>query len=160
MSCQPIEFYRSVIGAGAILTGFCGTFLSFRIQREAGYFRQPATSFEEGKARDVYIGLTHFTSSFFLLILASLCSMFFGFLFPLLALLGDACALVTPRVIAGGLIATLVLLTFYFFDELLHYQIVGESLAQDAREWGREIPLVIVALVLAAAVYFATVSFP
>ena len=105
----------------------------------------------------MYIGLTHFTSSVLLLILASLCSMVFGFLFPLLALIGAACALVTPPVIAGGLIATLVLLAFYFFDELLHYQIVGESLAQDAREWGREVPLVIVALVLAIAAYLATV---
>jgi hypothetical protein len=157
VSCQPVEFYRSVIAAGAIMTGFCGTFLSFRIQREANYFRQPAISFDEGKARDIYIGLTHFTSSFLLLILASLCSMVFGFLFPLLALIGAACTLVTPNVIAGGLIATLVLLAFYFFDELLHYQIVGESLAQDAREWGREVPLVIVALVLAAAAYFAIV---
>jgi len=142
------------------MTGFCGTFLSFRIQREASYFRQPAISFEQGKARDVYVGLTHFTSSFLLLILASLCSTVFGFLFPLLALLGDACALAKPRVIAGGLIATLVLLAFYFFDEMLHYQIVGESLAQDAREWGREVPLVILALLIAAAVYYATVSLP
>ena len=64
----------------------------------------------------------------------------------------------TPPVIAGGLIATLVLLAFYFCDELLHYQIIGQGLAQDAREWGREVPLVIVGLVLAAAAYFATVS--
>ena len=57
---DPQGFYTAVLTAGAILTGFAGTFLQFRIQREASYHRQPAVSFEEANAKDVFIGLTHF----------------------------------------------------------------------------------------------------
>lgn len=106
---NPRSFYESIIAAGAITIGFCGTFLSFRIQREANYYRQPALSFEHGKARDVLIGLSHFTNAFLLLILATLSSMVFGFPLPLLALIGTACALANPGIIAGWLIATLIL---------------------------------------------------
>jgi hypothetical protein len=34
-------FYTSVVSAGAILTGLAGTFLQFRIGREASYYQQP-----------------------------------------------------------------------------------------------------------------------
>ena len=91
-------------------------------------------SYEEGKARDVFIGLTHFTSAFLLLILATLSSMIFGFLLPLLALFNRTGRLADPHVIAAGLAATLVLLAAYFFDELHHYQILSNRLMEDARE--------------------------
>ena len=76
-----MQFYEAVINAGAILAGFCSTFLVFRIQRESNYYRQSALSYEQGKAKDIYIGLTHFTSSFLLIILAATVSMVFGLLY-------------------------------------------------------------------------------
>jgi hypothetical protein len=56
---EATPFFESVLAAGAILSGFCGTFLSFRINRESNYYRQPALSYEEEKAKDIYIGRTH-----------------------------------------------------------------------------------------------------
>jgi hypothetical protein len=83
-------FYAAVLSAGAILTGFSGTFLQFRIQREANYYRQPVLSYvegaEQGKAQDVPIGLVHFTGAFLLIIVSTLMAVTFGFVFPLLAL--------------------------------------------------------------------------
>jgi hypothetical protein len=32
------QFFGAVVDAGAILAGFCSTFLVFRIQREANYY--------------------------------------------------------------------------------------------------------------------------
>jgi len=137
------SFYESVIAAGAILSGFCGTFLSFRIQREANYHRQPALSFEAGQAKDVHIGLTHFTSSFLLLCLGSLCSVVFGFLIPLFALAGPPWAQSCVGTVVAGLVAALVLIGGYFFDELVHYRILSGRLVDDAREWRGEIGIVI-----------------
>ena len=57
------SFYTATLSAGAILTGFCGTFLSFRLQREANYYRQVALDFETREARDVFVDLTHFTAT-------------------------------------------------------------------------------------------------
>ena len=74
MAADPTTFFSAVISAGAILSGFCGTFLAFRIQREAGYHRQPSASQERANGSDSFIGLTHFTSSLLLLILATLAS--------------------------------------------------------------------------------------
>lgn len=71
---DPMSLYSSLLSAGAILAGFCGTFLAFRIQREANYYRQPALDFATGEARDVPIGLTHFTSGLLLLGIASICT--------------------------------------------------------------------------------------
>jgi len=144
-------FFEAIIGAGAILSGFCGTFLSFRIQREANYYRQPALDFSTGKARDVYIGLTHFTSAFLLLILATICSMVFGFLIPLLALAGSAWASAQTKPVVGGLVAALILLFAYFLAELVHYRIISIKLFNDAREWRREWAIVLVAMILAVA---------
>jgi hypothetical protein len=86
MTADLQAFFAASLSAGAILTGFCGTFLSFRIQREANYCRQPVLDFQSGTAKDVCIGLSHFSSSFLLLILASLLAVAFGFVSPLLAL--------------------------------------------------------------------------
>src|SRR5260370_7129474 len=91
MTPDPIDhLYEADLIAGAILTGFNGTFVSFRIQREANYYRQPVATFKEGsesgRGQDAYIGLSHFTSSFFLIIVGALCSAIFGVLLPLLAL--------------------------------------------------------------------------
>lgn len=49
---RSILLSQSLLQAGAILAGFCGTFLAFRIQREASYYRQPVADFDTGRAAD------------------------------------------------------------------------------------------------------------
>jgi hypothetical protein len=142
------SFFETILTAGAILTGFCGTFLSFRIQREANYYRQIALSFEKRKAEDVLIRLTHFTSAFLLLVLATICTIFFGFLLPLFAVAGSSWAAL-PELMVGGLVAALVLLVGYFFDELVHYEILSTNLVNDAQEWGKEWVIVAIAILVA-----------
>ncbi len=143
------SFYEAIINAGTILTGFCGTFLAFRISREASYYRQPALDFETERAKDIEIHLAHFTSPLLLLVLASLCSAIFGFVFPLLALAGWSWALARPSFVAGGLVSSLVLVIAYFADELVHYEVLRRPLIHDAREWGREKLVVAAGIVLA-----------
>jgi hypothetical protein len=152
-------FFAAVLSAGAILSGFCGTFLSFRIQREAGYYRQVALDFRSGMGKDVYVGLTHFTSAFLLLILATACSAIFGFALPLLALNGAAWVASRRGLVVGGMIAALVLLGAYFIDELVHYNIVTRHLVNDAREWRAEWWIVVIGILAAGfcAAYFAHV---
>jgi hypothetical protein len=143
-------FYATVLSAGAILTGFSGTFLQFRIQREANYYRQPVLSYVEGKmageAQDVYIGLTHFTGAFLLIIISTLMSMAFGLVFPLLALVEMTPQFVNPKFIALGLLSTLSPLVGYFLTELIHYDILTTRLVHDISEFRRELPGVIVGL--------------
>lgn len=126
-----------MLNAGAILSGFCGTFLAFRIQREAAYYRQPAVDYHGNKGKDVYIGLTHFTSAFLLLVLATVCSVIFGFVFPLLALSGSEWISAKPGLVVGGMIAAVLLIAAYFLAELIHYEIL-RNLHSDVREWKRE----------------------
>lgn len=149
MTGEERGFFEAIINAGAILAGFCSTFLAFRIQRESNYYRQPALSFEEDEAKDIYIGLTHFTSAFLLIILAAVCSVVFGFVIPLFALAGKSGWLISPRIVVAGLVGSLVLLAGYFFDEMVHYGILSQRLGEDAREWGREWPIVVVVILLA-----------
>jgi len=137
MRTNPEVFFGSLLSAGAILSGFCATFLVFRIQREAAYYRQPVVDYSEEKGKDVYIGLTHFTSAFLLLVLATVCSATFGFVFPLLALNGSTWISDRPGLVVGGMIAALLLIGAYFVDELVHYQIL-RNLRNDASEWKRE----------------------
>jgi hypothetical protein len=149
MSESTKSFFETVLNAGAILSGFCATFLAFRIQREAAYYRQAAVDFREGKGKDVFIGLTHFTSPFLLLLLATVCSAIFGFVFPLLALSGSAWVVSRPRLVVGGMFAALMLIGAYFLDELVHYRILSGGLVNDAREWKVEWWIVIVGILAA-----------
>ena len=157
MDISAKDFYTAVLAAGAILTGFSGSFLQFRIQRESNYYRQPAVSYEENKGRDVFIGLSHFSGSFFLIICAIVLEMIFGFCLPLLALANADLSAVNPKIIAAGLIAALIFLLGYFAAELVHYEIINVKLLNDRREWGRQWPLVIstfvVALLAAVSIY-------
>ena len=150
MAEDPRAFFESVLTAGAILSGFSGTFLSFRIQREASYYRQGAVDFTTGQGRDVYLGLTHFSSSFLLIILATITALICGFVIPLLALAGIGWALLATNLVVAGLMATLVLIGGYFVDELVHYEILSTRLINDAREWGKEAPIAVGTMVLAA----------
>lgn len=149
MTIEPLRFFEAIINAGAILAGFCGTFLAFRIQREANYYRQPVLDYEKGKAKDIFIGLTHFTSAFLLLMLATVCAFFFGFIIPLLAIAGSSWALAQITLVVSGLIASLVFVIAYFLDELIHYRVLSVNLVNDAREWKREWAIVIGALIIA-----------
>jgi hypothetical protein len=151
------DFYTAVLAAGAILTGFSGSFLQFRIQRESNYYRQPVTSYEEQKGRDVYIGLSHFSSAFLLIISAVVLEIIFGFCLPLLALANARLPILSPKIVASGLIAALILLMGYFCAELVHYEILNARLLNDRREWGRQWPVVattfILALIASISVY-------
>lgn len=150
MTEEERVFFQDIISAGAILAGFCSTFLAFRIEREAQYYRQPVLSYGRGDARDIYIGLAHLTSSFLLISLAAVFSIVFGFLLPLFALAGASGGFISPALVVGGLVAALVLLAGYFVSEMWHLGILPpKPLAEDAREWRRELPIVIGTVVLA-----------
>jgi hypothetical protein len=144
MTFEPRSFYSTVVGAGAILMGFCGTFLAFRIQREAGYHRSPATD----RGKDTYFGLTQFTSSLLLLLVATAGSMTFGFVLPLFELSGIFPTDLNPKLVVGGLTATCMLIAGYFVDELVHYY-VFKFIKSDRKEWKREGPVVVATLLLA-----------
>jgi hypothetical protein len=134
MAIQSVPFFSAVVSAGAILTGFCGSFLAFRIQREANYFRQPALDFATGKAKDVLIGLSHFSHPFLLLIAASLGSLLFGVLLPLFGIAGVSNRLVSPGVTVAGLAASTIVLCGYFYAEMNHYGILRGDLVNDINE--------------------------
>src|SRR6185436_7926147 len=110
MPANPDLFFSSALSAGAILSVFCGTFLAFRLQREASYYRQVALDFDSREARDVFVGLTHFTSALLLLVLATVCAAAFGFIFPLLAVHGSNWFLARSGYVVGGMIGSLILL--------------------------------------------------
>lgn len=122
-SPEVISFFGAILSAGAILTGFCGTFLSFRIQREASFYSQPSLDFAQGKAKVITIGATHFTVAFGVLICASVCSAISGLVFPLCVLSGFAWA-ESPRVVTYGMLLSLLLIFVYFVCELRHYDII------------------------------------
>ncbi|SRR6266481_802200 len=149
-------FYEAALTAGAILSGFNGTFISFRIQREANYHRQPVTKFDEmacsGKGQDAYIGRSRFNSSFLLIIIGTLCSMIFGVFLPLFALANRYDP--GPGRILAGIAASTVLVMAYFFDELIHYEIVKWSrLLRDLKLWQYEWLIVISGVLLACLAY-------
>src|ERR1041385_5027692 len=96
---EESAFFGVVISAGAIIAGFCASFLSFRIQREAGYYRQPSTNGET--TIDRYAGLTHFTSSMLLLLIATFLALLFGVVLPLFALAGFQPPIRVSVVVAG-----------------------------------------------------------
>jgi hypothetical protein len=133
-----MAFFESIIGAGAILSGFCGTFLAFRIQRESNYYRQPMVSFELEKGKDVFIGLTRFSPAFKLLVLGTCSAAVFGFLLPLLALAGCTWIATKQRLVVAGLVGTVFLIGSYFLAELVHYQILNAKFLRGKREEGDE----------------------
>jgi len=152
LSSDELTYFGACLSAGAILTGFCGTFLSFRIQREATYYRQPVCDYKLGKGRDVYLGLSHFSSPFFLLILGTLLAAGFGFVCPLLAISGFDIA---KSSVVAGMLAALVTILGYFACELVHYGVLNAKLLNDRQEWGRSSGIVVATIglsVLAATV--------
>jgi len=149
---QLTAFYEAALTAGSILFGFVGTFLSFRIQREANYYRQPVLDFrsgeDEGSGQDVEVGLSHFTSSLALIILAGLGAMIFGMVLPLAALAQLKATVSSPESIVAGIVGSLALVVGYFLDELFHYRIIFRL---DRKGWKRERWIVIGTLAAAVA---------
>jgi len=158
------HFYEAALTACAILSGFSGTFLSFRIQREASYFRQPCTFCKDDlhptqyrdnrpyiQGHDVGIGLSRFNSSFFLIILGTCCLMAFGVFMPLVALSLRGRWLPSPGLITAGIVGSAVLVAAYFLDELIHYEILkwGRFFC-DLKEWRCEWIIVVSGFLLAA----------
>src|SRR5690348_13569560 len=125
------EFYSAALTAGSILAGFTGTFLSFRIQREANYFR-------DGQQQ-------HFTVSFLLLVLGAVCTVIFGVVLPLFAIANPSRA-VSHATITAGVAAALIIVAFYFVAELVHYEVLKKL---DDSGWRQEWWIVPVALTLA-----------
>ena len=156
MTPELQSFFSACLSAGAILTGFCGTFLSFRIQREANYYRQPALDFKSGRAKDIDIGLSHFTSSFLLLIVASLLAVLFGFLLPLLALTGIN---VPKQAVVAGMLSSVVFIVAYFSCEMVHFGVLNRKLLHDRHEWGRSTGIVFVACFAAVVLSFVIVIY-
>lgn len=117
-------FYPAVLNAGAILWGFCGTFLAFRIQREASYFRQPVLDFHTATGKNVTLKMQQLSCSFVVLLFATLSSAVFGFILPLLGLNGHVACYTQHNFLVGGLIFSLVLILSYFVAELYHYRII------------------------------------
>ncbi|MBB5866481.1 hypothetical protein [Xanthomonas sp. 3058] len=150
------EFFSASLAAGAILTGFCGTFLSFRIQREASYYRQPAVDFQTGEGRDVFIGLSHFTSSFLLLAVATLLAIVFGFALPLLALYGLN---VSRQAVVIGILNSILFVCAYFACEMVHYGILNRRLLYDRAEWGRSTGLVAATCLISGVLSFCAVRY-
>jgi hypothetical protein len=65
---QPWEFYAAILNAGTILWGFNGTFLAFRLQREAAYRRQPVLDFNTASGKDVDLNLQRLSWPFLILL--------------------------------------------------------------------------------------------
>lgn len=145
LTADDLTYFGACLSAGAILTGFCGTFLSFRIQREASYYRQPVCDFSTQSGRDVYLGLAHFSSPFLILILATLLAAGFGFICPLLAISGFD---ISKPIIVAGMLAALVAILGYFMCELVHYGVINAKLLNDGYEWKRSSGVVVITFAL------------
>jgi hypothetical protein len=117
MSDLDRGFYQAVLTAGAILAGFCGTFLVFRIEREANYYRTLGKHFNE----------QHLTSSLLVLIISAVSAFFFGVGWPLVVLSKNSAGQGSRMWITGGLIFALMTLGVYVLDELVHYRILIPS---------------------------------
>lgn len=115
------QFFAAALTAGSVITGLCGLFLVFRIQREADYFRRSKEQ--------------HFTSSMLLIGLATIVSLTFGVWMPLFALVGERFFLNSSTAIVGGLVAASVLVLGYILDELVHYEIFCPGRSAHGSSW-------------------------
>lgn len=125
------------------MAGFIGTFLVFRIQREAGYFRQPGPDGDDAK------NLSHLTPSFLPLLLAAGCASIFGVGLPLWALGAGWNGQSGRGWIVGGLFASMLLVATYVAVEMVHYDIRPNKLEGDREEWRRAVPLLAIGALLA-----------
>ena len=131
------------MNVGAILAGFCGTFLAIKIQREASYHREPGG--------DNKTSLSHFTASLLVLVLATVWTSVFGVVLPL-SVLGGSRMSISPGLVTGGVFGGLVLLATYFVLELIHYKVfkIIEKDGKDQKAWKQETPYVVIGFLFAA----------
>lgn len=122
------SFYAAVLSAGAILWGFCGTFLVFRIQREANYYQQPVLDYETGKAKNVKICMQKLSLPFGVLLFATHWVALFGVVMPLLGRAGYQFWLNHPQVLIWEIFVGLALILGYFWLELRHYRIICKKM--------------------------------
>jgi hypothetical protein len=149
------SFIEAALTAGSILTGFVGTFLNFRIQREASYYRSPENPNTDQQ---------HFGASFFLIIFAAVSSAIFGVALPLFALMPGHYFVIQPEMILAGILGSIVIVIAYFFAELFHYRIIfkqynGKWIFNPDREgWRREFLIVALALSFFAITFFSVIK--
>jgi len=153
------QFYGAALTGGAILSGFIGTFLNFRIQREANYYRQPVLDFndgmEVGTGKDAVIDLSHFPASLLLIVLSGIGSTTFGVLWPLSALARWGLFMSGPAPILAGIAGSVVLVAGYFFLEMFHYGMFRVHRAEWKREWGMVAGSVAIAVLIFVITYCA-----
>jgi hypothetical protein len=83
-----------------------------------------------GREANVGRASARFSSAFFLLLLAAICTLLLGFVLPLFALSGVSWA-ARPDLMIGGLVFSLVLFMAYFYEELINYGILHTRGARD-----------------------------
>ena len=135
--------FSAVMTAGAIISGFCSTFLSFRIQREAIDYRK-------GNRQQFSISLV-------LIILATVISLLVGVIFPLIALVKFNITWLTTRLVVSGLISGIILLVGYLFNELFHYRMFFQKYWPEIEmkdEWKRESPILAIFVVLSILFFY------
>jgi hypothetical protein len=115
--------------------------------------------YKSGKAKDVLIGLSHFTSAFLLLIVASIFAMTFGVMLPLLALAGVGWIVEKPGLTVAGLFSAIIFVAGYFVCELVHYGILNRRLLNDGHEWGRLRKTVSVTFLIVIAVWIVVLLY-
>jgi len=142
------NIFSAVMTAGSIISGFCGTFLSFRIQREANDFRT---------GKDGVISKQQFSISLILIILATIISLLVGVIFPLIALVKSNITWLTTRLVVSGLISGIILLVGYLFNELFHYRMLFQKYWPEIEmkdEWKRESPILVIFVVLSVLFFY------
>lgn len=153
---QLENFYDASLAAGAILSGFIGTFLNFRIQREAMYYRQPVLEWNNdnpgGRAKDVFVDRSRFPLSLVVILLGALVSILYGVFLPLSALAHWNLCAVSPATILAGLVASIVLVATYFCVEMLHYKMFRV----DRTSWANESWMAVIGISGAAALAILT----
>jgi hypothetical protein len=155
---QLEHLYESALTAGAILSGFIGTFLTFRIQREAGYYRQPVLDFSTQEGRDARVDLSRFPVSLLLILPAAVLSILCGMFLPLAGLAHWKRCMASPGFVLGGIVASLVLVAVYFVAEMFHYRMFRISRAEWRREGWIAAVGISIAAVLGVITYFSVGS--
>ncbi len=107
MSQDLTTFYSAMLTVASILAGFYGTFLSFRLQREAQFFRNRRQQ--------------HTTPSLLVLVMGIVMLGWFGIWQPLSFFAGRV---VSQESTIRGVVTALLLGVAYFVLELLHYEIL------------------------------------
>jgi hypothetical protein len=109
------------------------THYSLRYWPQGQFLPASVTHFcRSASGREATVGKAsaRFSSAFFLLLLAAICTLLLGFVLPLCALSGVSWA-ARPDLMMGGLVFSLVLFITYFYEELINYGILHTRGARD-----------------------------